>query len=434
MWAARVGLVAVAGWVAVACYQPSAHPGLPCSAAGTCPGDQVCDLTQSPPLCVETLGDAGTHPDGTAPACTLSSECPVAQPVCDLAVGTCRGCIADAECESNVCHELAGTCVDEATALYVAPGGGGNSSCTRSLPCASLDAALSLVTATRHTIRVADGTYTGNFRIKSMGAAVVVLSGTDRAPAGATLSPSIGQLETEGNSSAVLEGLTIANTQGAGFVNRGTATISHVKIDKAGGAGLDNRGTLTVRDCRIEESMNAGITSNDLIDVRRTEILRNTGGGISASSGFTIINTVIANNGGFGALLGGAKLAPVAGKPAVFQFSTVTANTGGSSSGIQCDQPVTVEDSIVAANASLIFPELGAMCSARYSLFSATPPTGPGNLQGSPMFVTDASDFHLRAGSPAIDTADPAATEAEDLEGGARPAGAARDIGAYERP
>ncbi len=433
MWA-RVGLVAVAGWLTAACYQPSALAGLPCSSAGTCPGDQVCDLTQAPPLCVDNLGDAGAHPDGPPPTCTVSAQCPSTVPVCDPAAGVCRGCIADAECGSDVCHELAGTCVDEASALYVAPGGVANSSCTRSLPCASIDAALSLVTATRHTIRVGDGTYTDNFRIKSMAGMAVVISGTDRGPAGATLSPSIGQLETDGNALAVLEGLTIANTSGAGFINRGTATLSRIEIDKAGGTGVDNRGTLTVRDCRIEESMNAGITSSDLIDVRRTELLRNVGGGISASSGFTIINTVIASNGGFGSLFGGAKLAPVAGKPAVFRFSTVTANTGGSSSGIQCDQPVTVEDSIVAANASLIFPELSAMCSARYSLFGATLPAGPGNLQGSPMFVTDSSDFHLRAGSPAIDSADPAATEAEDLEGVARPAGAARDIGAYERP
>jgi hypothetical protein len=43
-----------------------------------------------------------------------------------------------------------------------------------------------------------------------------------------------------------------------------------------------------------------------------------------------------------------------------------------------------------------------------------------------------AGDFHLTTGSPAIDAADPAATDAVDFEGTARPQGAGRDIGAFE--
>jgi hypothetical protein len=44
-----------------------------------------------------------------------------------------------------------------------------------------------------------------------------------------------------------------------------------------------------------------------------------------------------------------------------------------------------------------------------------------------------ANDYHLRVGSPAIDTADPTNTVAEDLDGHARSVGAGPDIGAYER-
>jgi hypothetical protein len=50
------------------------------------------------------------------------------------------------------------------------------------------------------------------------------------------------------------------------------------------------------------------------------------------------------------------------------------------------------------------------------------------------MFVNATSDFHVLAGSPAIDNADPAATELVDFEGGGRPRGSARDIGADEQP
>jgi hypothetical protein len=41
-------------------------------------------------------------------------------------------------------------------------------------------------------------------------------------------------------------------------------------------------------------------------------------------------------------------------------------------------------------------------------------------------------DFHLQMSSPAIDAADPAATDAVDFDGTARPQGARRDIGAFE--
>jgi parallel beta-helix repeat protein len=43
-----------------------------------------------------------------------------------------------------------------------------------------------------------------------------------------------------------------------------------------------------------------------------------------------------------------------------------------------------------------------------------------------------AGDYHLRAGSPAIDTADPSASPPQDLEGRQRPAGSRSDIGAFE--
>lgn len=49
------------------------------------------------------------------------------------------------------------------------------------------------------------------------------------------------------------------------------------------------------------------------------------------------------------------------------------------------------------------------------------------------LFVNDASnDYHLRAGCPAIDAANPAVAPSYDIEGQKRPAGARPDIGVYE--
>lgn len=49
------------------CFHPNAAFDVPCSSAGTCPDDQVCDTNQSPPLCVGALGDAGGPVTSDAP-------------------------------------------------------------------------------------------------------------------------------------------------------------------------------------------------------------------------------------------------------------------------------------------------------------------------------------------------------------------------------
>jgi hypothetical protein len=51
-----------------------------------------------------------------------------------------------------------------------------------------------------------------------------------------------------------------------------------------------------------------------------------------------------------------------------------------------------------------------------------------------PKLVAPATgDYHLKADSPAIDAADPSATDAFDYEGTARPIGPHLDLGAFER-
>lgn len=416
------------------CYSPSAQPGLPCSANHSCPGGQICDEAQVPPICVLTVNPTDARSDGEVVACHDNTGCPTSAPVCDVATQVCRGCVADAECSSDVCHELAGTCVDEAATLYVSPAPTSGAGCSRQAPC-SMDAASLALSPTRTTIKVAQGTYASCFDLKSpvSGGPTILVSGPDRDASRVVIAGSPHSCSTAPAMKAIVEGLTVQGATVRGFLARGPLTLSHVRVVGSMVNAVEARQGAVVLDSRLEASMTTGITcAGGPLELQRSVVVDNQGGGIVASAGFTIVNTVIANNGtAFNTSAPGATLTATGAQPAVFRFNTVANNTGTAPSGVACMQPTAIEDTIVASSLPL-FADLGPMCMPAHSLFSSNAPAG--NLMGDPLFVSPMTrDYHLKAGSPAIDAADPAATEPLDLDGEARPRGAARDIGADER-
>src|SRR5688572_32669864 len=126
---ARAAAATTISLALAACFSPSPAPGLPCTPDNECPSGQVCDTAQSPPLCVEdpaTRIDAAPPdvPDAAPPiSCDDGDLCPAEVPICDD--GTCRGCIADAECPSGACLELDGVCADADAIVFTSPSGTG---------------------------------------------------------------------------------------------------------------------------------------------------------------------------------------------------------------------------------------------------------------------------------------------------------------------
>ena len=76
----------------------------------------------------------------------------------------------------------------------------------------------------------------------------------------------------------------------------------------------------------------------------------------------------------------------------------------------------------------------GRKCTFDHNLaFPQSTNLGLYTTRADPMLVNAAAaDFHLLAGSPAIDAADPAAATMPDFDGTPRPQGARADLGAFE--
>ncbi len=424
------------------CYGPTVQFGLPCSDDGSCPVDQTCDLTLNPPLCVAMLGDGGLGPDGHDAPQACSAGCDGDTPVCDPDTQSCRGCIADSECPSDVCHELIGECVAEGKAIYVAPNGT-DGNCTRNAPCGRFNTANQQRTAMRNTIKVASGVYMDRLELRIQnGSSSLVISGPDRTWTGPQLTPNIGAHRIiDQNLTVVIEGVSMIDASQDGLESLGSVTLSHVRVSRSGESGVVGRGLMTrILDSRIEGSMTNGVViTNGTVSIERTVIAGNRGGGLVIESGaaYSVINTIIASNGTSTSSNGGVRIAGVApaGALAVFRFNTVAGNlrTLGTANGLDCGRPVVVESTIVANPVALVQMEMSTMCSARTSLFATTAPAGGGNLMGDPMFVS-ATDFHVLPGSPAVNAAPAAGAPLLDVDGEPRSGADLPDIGADEVP
>jgi len=444
--------------VLAACYHPSPAVGLPCSASGECPQGQLCDLAASPPTCVAISGDAGADSDAPADValgCADSSDCTQdTASICDLSTRVCRGCVADAEC-SGACTEYDGRCVVSGQVIFLSATGVDGGNCTANMPCRSLAFGLTQITANRRVIRVGDGNYAAaagsvTLSISNTGGRIVV-SGTDRAAAGAELTALTNGVtnpvvvDTGDRTDVVLEGLTIKGGPNDGVRSDAALLLSRVEITDNNGRGVSSNAqdgeTVRVWDSRIAGNDNEGINAqNGPFELLRTVVVRNVRGGVVLErTAATIVGSMIVANGGTGSGVGGLSLKNLGVNVQTLAFITLANNlaSGSNVAGVDSEGPVAISSSIMADNTNGTpgAPQVSAGVTATYSLFSGAPLVGTGNLVAAPGFVDPVlDDYHLRATSAARDAADPAATVRLDLDGDPRPLGNGFDIGADEAP
>ncbi len=184
-----------------------------------------------------------------------------------------------------------------------------------------------------------------------------------------------------------------------------------------------------------------------------------TGGGIAAinvSDALIVNNFIVSNSAGSG---GGIYwLVPSSGRGPFVHNNTIAANTATAGAGIFADgfdANAEIINNVITAVGDATVVHCGTFNDpnppivshndvfsnggTRYGgLCSDVTGTG-GNISADPMFV-GGGDFHLQAGSPAIDAADDAKAPAVDIDGDARPAdgdgdgAAVADMGADEAP
>jgi hypothetical protein len=347
-------------------------------------------------------------------ACTADQigSCAGNTPVCSTA-NTCIACTMHAQCSSNACLP-SGACAEEPEVAYAAPTGSDGGGCTKQSPCKTIAAAL---LTGRPYLRL-----TGSFDEPVVVSNSVSILGE----AGTTLrrTTTVGPvLQATGLAKVLLANVTIRDAVGS--------TGNGVYV-APGDAGVE----LTLdRVFVLNNAANGLNVQGGTLTMSRSVVSGNTlGGGIIAAI-FHITNSLFVANGNGVSTTGGVTLTPAV-TSVTFKFNTVANNFSSSGTapvrGINCTVPMTASNTIVAGNAA------SGNCTLEYSLFDTGTPSGT-NKVGNPGFKNiDAVDprapdyFHIQATSAAVDAADPVSTMATDIDGDARPAGNAPDIGADE--
>jgi hypothetical protein len=364
-------------------------------------------------------------------ACTAEElgACAGMTPICDVATNTCVGCAQNSDCPDSGACTPDGSCAEATDVAYV-QGGAGGGPCTLADPCDSLEDAIG---TGRDIIKFLTGDPVEDNSTTTLDRDLLILADPgavlDRTGDGAILSITSGNVRIE---DLTISGATSGGAgQGVGIViNTGNPTVTLVRVIVQGNAG---RGLV--------------VDAGTLV-MSRSTVINNDGGAMRISEAqFDISNSFFVKNGedNLNTTTGGIQLVSINAGTRRFEFNTVANNERALTgvTGVECalvETEVAFKNNIVFGNIGASTTQVdGANCVWTFSNIGPIAEPGTGNTELPPLFedVGVGNNFHILAGSPAIDAAEPAATEVDDFDGlGKRPTGAGmrRDMGADERP
>lgn len=350
------------------------------------------------------------------------NDCGDSTPVCDD--GTCRRCERHDECASGVCASD-GSCVAEASVVYVSPNGSASSECTRMDPC-SLTRGVQL-TPPRQFLVLASGTHalpapltiTGTRSLIGSGATRPVITNSTTGPIltlglGADVTFEYVEISGAQNSAGGPQGNGIecpqANT---------TLRMKDSVVSQNAAAGIDGR------NCTVEVSTSTFTGNGQAIGVvdskatiERSSFVSNQTALFLDAGIFVVRNNFVVRN--------QEGLDLFANDGTAIEHNTFADN---SIYGARCQVfTVTLQfpNNLFARNGA----NIGGMndCSFPNAILADTD-IAPLKFKSPD---TAPFDYHLTAGSSALDLAAASPSVLVDFDGEARPAGAASDVGADE--
>jgi hypothetical protein len=328
------------------------------------------------------------------------------------------------------------------TTWYVHPGGSDEDTGTLGLPFQTIQHAIGTATD-GDTILVAFGTYTENLVITESltlrgGYAV---SGTAWLPPGTNILP--GADETIINGSGAISQPVVNITAPTAGVTLDGFTITGGHGTEVGGVAAG--GNVAIRNCIVRGNTAAnenwgggGVLGYDgVLTIVDSLIVDNqfsgdgAAGGVRAgNSSLIMVNTVVAvNHGDPGINLPGVH----ANADLTLVNVTVANNDGDIVFGPQPTATLTITNTIAYSHTGIYLTGCPSEsdCQVNYSDIQGWTGGGTGNISSDPQFVNATSgDYHLKPGSPCVDTGTTVGAPATDIEGTARDA--TPDMGAYE--
>ena len=381
------------------------------------------------------------------------------------------------------------------TAWYVSTTGNDSNSCTLpGSPCATINAAIGKA-AVGDAILIATGIYTGAGTEVVLINKSITLSGGWNASFTAQSGTSTidGQTSRRGitvnlDISATIERFTIQNGYwacceegGGGIYNLGSLILNNSKITNSSayyrGGGIYNRGILTINNGTISNNTTTGYNGSGggivnnmynpgsgILTLNNSTVSGNSEGGINNGNIATLNNSTISGNSAIGSGGGISTSGELTINNSTIVNNSISGGSGGGGGGIyHYSGNLSIQNSIVANNSSWLGPDCSSnpngpgviINSKGYNLVGnnsycninsttgdqigtntnrINPHLAPLQDNGGPTFT-----HALMAGSPAIDTGNPAvpgsggnACLAADQRGVARPVSTRCDPGAYE--